>query len=151
MKEQPHIWAHLLHEKRTIQEAEEAAMKTIRQHWEVKGLGLFSRCGMTHKAWQTNINLTSHTWSKELQDFERVLLPGGTPMCLHASLNHILMEREKIAGELGISSKTDETSTTFDIIKSLVYRLEYMDNQGLMSASTDYPCCLIIKLLADAS
>jgi hypothetical protein len=80
LTKKPELWAHLLREKRTIQEAEEAAMATIRKHWLDKGLGLFSRYNMTHKAWQIIINLTSHRWSKELDHFERVLLPGGAPM-----------------------------------------------------------------------
>jgi hypothetical protein len=60
LTKKPELWAHLLREKRTIQEAEEAAMATIRKHWLDKGLGLFSRCNTTHKAWQPVINLTSH-------------------------------------------------------------------------------------------
>ncbi len=60
LTEKPALWAHILHEKRTIQELEEAAMTRIRKHWEDKGLGLLTRCGMTHKAWQTTINMTSH-------------------------------------------------------------------------------------------
>jgi hypothetical protein len=41
LSKKPKVWAHLLREKRTIQEAEEAAMATIRKHWLDKGLGLF--------------------------------------------------------------------------------------------------------------
>ena len=151
LTKKPELWAHLLREKRTIQEAEEAAMATIRKHWLDKGLGLFSRCNMTHKAWQTVINLTSHKWSKELEDFERMLLPGGTPMCLHASLNHILKERMKIAEDFGISSKENEISTTFDVIKSLVCREEYLDSKGLLTPCVDDPGCLLVQMLADAS
>jgi hypothetical protein len=151
MEKHPSLWAHLLREKRTVQEAEEAAMARIRKHWEEKGLGLFSRCGMTHRAWQININMTSHRWNTRLQDFERVLLPGGTPMCVHPSLHHILKEREKIAEELGISSKTNEISTSFDVITSLVCRLEYLDNKGLLTGCVDDPGCLLVQLLADAS
>jgi len=55
------LGAHLLREKRTIQEAEETAVARIRKHWEDRSLGLLTRYGMTHKAWQTNINLASHT------------------------------------------------------------------------------------------
>jgi hypothetical protein len=46
-------------------------------------------------------------------------------MCLHASLDRVLKEREKIAEELIVSSKKDKISTTFDVVKSLVYRLDY--------------------------
>ena len=106
---------------------------------------------MTHKAWQSIFNLTSHKWSKDLQDFVRVLLPGGTPMCSHPSLNHILKEREKIAEDLGISSRTNMNNTTFDVIKSLVCRLEYLENQGLLTPCRDDPDCLSVHLLADAS
>ena len=75
MVKHPSLWANLLREKRTVHEAEEAAMERIRKHWEDKGLGLFTRCGMTHKAWQINVNLTSHKWSDKLDDFERIRLP----------------------------------------------------------------------------
>ena len=50
MVKHPSLWANLLREKRTVQEAEEAAMARIRKHWEDKGLGIFSRCGMMHMA-----------------------------------------------------------------------------------------------------
>ena len=122
----PTLWTYLLREKRTVQEAEEAAVARIRKHWEDRGLGLFTRCGFTHKGWQTNINLSSHIWNKDLMDFERLLLPAGTPMCTHVSLDCIKAERNKLAEELGISSKADQTSTTFDIVKSLICRLEYL-------------------------
>jgi hypothetical protein len=128
----PTLWAHILREKGTIQEAKEADMTRIRKHWEDKGLGLFTRCDMTYKAWKTTINLTSHKGSKDLQEFVKVVLPGGTPMCSHASLNHIMKEREKIAEDLSISSRANETSTIFDVIKSLICRLEYLDNQRLL-------------------
>ncbi len=94
MVKHPSLWANLLREKRTIQEAEKAAMAKTRKHWEDKGLNLFSRCGMTHRAWQIHINMTSRKWSTELQEFERILQPGGTPMCLHPSMHHILKQRE---------------------------------------------------------
>ena len=42
----------------------------------------------------------------------------------NASLDHILKERERIAEELGIPSKLDKNSTTFDVFKSLTLRLE---------------------------
>ncbi len=71
------LWAHLLREKRTTQEAEEAAAARIRKHWKDRGLGLFTRCGMTHKAWQTNINLTSNTWKDDIKDFERFCFLEG--------------------------------------------------------------------------
>ena len=92
-----------------------------------------------------------HSWNKELEDFEKVLLPGGTPMCLHASLNYILKGRMKIAEDLGISSKENKISTTFDVIKSLVCREEYLDNKGLLTPCVDDPGCLYVQLLADAS
>jgi hypothetical protein len=82
----PALWGHLMREKRTIQEAKEAAVARIRKYWEDRGLGLFTRCDMTHKARQMNVNLTSHTWNDDIKYFERSLLHGGTPMCLHASL-----------------------------------------------------------------
>ena len=72
-------------------------------------------------------------------------------MCLHPSLHHILKEREKIAEELGISSKTNEISTTFDVMKSLVCRLEYLDNKGILTGCVDDTGCLLVQLLADAS
>ncbi len=40
LTENPVLWAHVLREKRTVQEAEEAAMARIRRHWEDKALGL---------------------------------------------------------------------------------------------------------------
>ena len=79
------------------------------------------------------------------------MLPGGTSMWVHASLYHILNERDKIASNLGISFKTNDTSTNFDVAKSLVYRLEYLENEGLLIPSIDDPGCLIVQLLADAS
>jgi hypothetical protein len=126
-------------------------MAKIQKRWEDKGLGLFTRCGMTHKAWQTTINMTSHKWSKDLQDFVRVILPGETHMCSHASLNHILTEREKVAEDLGIFSRANETITTFDVIKSLVCRLEYLDNQRILTPCIDDSGCLIVQLLVDTS
>ena len=72
-------------------------------------------------------------------------------MWVHASLYHILNERDKIASNLGISFKTNDTSTNFDVAKSLVYRLEYLENEGLLIPSIDDPGCLIVQLLADAS
>ncbi len=119
-------------------------MARNRKHWEEKGLGLFSHCGMTHKAWQININMTSHGWNTRLHNFEKILLPGGTPMCLHPSLHYILKEREKIAEELGLSSKTNEISTTFDVITSLVCRLEYIDNKGLLTGCVDDPGFILV-------
>jgi hypothetical protein len=106
---------------------------------------------MTHKTWYIFINLTSHRWSKELEDFERVLLPGGNPMCLHASLNHILKERTKIAEDIGISSKDNEIITTFDVTKSLVCREECLDSKGLLTPCVDDHGCLLVQMLADAS
>ncbi len=150
MVKHPSLWAHLLRENIIVQEAEEAAMTQIRKHWEDKGLGLFSRCDMTHKDCQINMNMTSHRWSTQLDYFERIRLPGGTPMCLHPSLHHILKERDKVAEELGISSKTIEISTTCDVIKSLVCRMEYLDNKGLLTGCVDDPGCLLVQLLADA-
>jgi hypothetical protein len=50
MAKNPSRWAHLLREKRIVQEAEEASMARIRNQWEDKRLGLFTRCGMKHKA-----------------------------------------------------------------------------------------------------
>jgi hypothetical protein len=61
---------------------------------------------------------------------------------------HIL---KKIAQELSISSRENETNTTFDVIKSLVCRLEYLDNQGLLTPCIDDHGCLVVQLLADAS
>ena len=151
MSRHPDIWAHSLREKRAIQEAEEAAVARIRKHWQDQGIGLYSRCGMTHKGWQTNINLTSHNWSKQLMDFERVLLPGGIPMCLHSSSGSIIKEREKIAEGLGISSKDDKVSTIFDVIKSLQCWLEYLESMGVLTPCVDDPdYCLLVQLLADA-
>ncbi len=72
-------------------------------------------------------------------------------MCSHASLNHILKEREEIAENLGISSRTNEIITTFDVIKSPVCRFAYLDNQGLLTPCIDDLGCLIVQLLADAS
>ena len=83
-------------------------------------------------------------WSKELEDFERVLLSGGTPMCLNTSLNHILKERTKIAEDLGISSKDNEIGTTFDVMKSLVCREECMDSKGRLTHCVDDPGCLLV-------
>ncbi len=64
--------------------------------------------------------------NEDIKDFQRYLLPGGTPMCLHVSMAFIIKERDKIAEELGISSKAKKISTTFDIIKALACRLEYI-------------------------
>ena len=73
--EAPTLWTYLLREKRTVQETEEAAVAQIRKQWQDRGLGLFTCCGFTHTRWQTNINLSSHTWNEDLMDFERLLLP----------------------------------------------------------------------------
>ena len=89
----PELWAHLMSEIQRIQVAEEVAMDMIRKHWEDKGFGLFTRCGMTHKISQTNINLASHKWRKHLHDLVTLKFPGATPMCLHASLDRVLKER----------------------------------------------------------
>ncbi len=126
-------------------------MARIRKYYEDKGLGLFNRCGVTHKAWQVNIDLTSYKWSNQLDIFERIMLPGGTPMCLHPSLHHILKECETIAEELGISPKTNDISTTFDVVKSLVCRLEYLDNKWILTGCVDDTGCLLVQLLEDAS
>jgi len=72
-------------------------------------------------------------------------------MCLHPILNHILKEREKISADLGISSWTNMNNTTFDVIKSLVCRLEYLENQRLLTPCIDDPDCLSVQILADAS
>ena len=72
-------------------------------------------------------------------------------MCLHLSLHHILKQREKIAEEPGISSKTNEISTTFDVIKTLLCRLEYLDSKGRLTGCVDDPDCLLAQILADAS
>ncbi len=80
-----------------------------------------------------------------------VLLPCGTPLCLHASLNRIFKERMKIAEELGISSKENEISTTFDVIEPLVCRAKYLDRKGLLTPCVDDPGCLLEKTLADVS
>ena len=86
-----------------------------------------------------------------MQDLVRAMLPGGTHMCSHASLNHILKEREKIANDLGISSRANEASTYFDVIKSKVRRLEYLGIHRLLTPCIGAPSCLIVQLLADAS
>jgi hypothetical protein len=70
---------------------------------------------------------------------------------MHSSLNHILKEREKTAEEIGISSKTNEISTTCDVITSLVCRLEYLDSKVLLTGCVDDPGCLLVQLLANAS
>jgi hypothetical protein len=72
-------------------------------------------------------------------------------MCLHASLDRVLKEREKIAEELIVSSKKDKISTTFDVVKSLVYRLDYLKNEGLLNPCVDDISCLLVHILADAS
>jgi hypothetical protein len=62
-----------------------------------------------------------------------------------------MRERIKIAEDLGISSKENEISTTFDVIKSLVCRPEYLDHKGLLTPCVDDRGCLLVQLLADAS
>ena len=92
---------------------------------------------MMHIAWQISINMTSHKWNTRLQDFERLLLPGATLICMHPSLHHILKEREKIAEKLVMSSKTNEISTTFDVITSPKCKLEYMGIKRLLIGCVD--------------
>jgi len=58
---------------------------------------------------------------------------------------------KKFAEDSGASSKTNVISPTFDVIKSLVYRLEYLENKGLLTPCVDDPGCLLVQLLADAS
>ncbi len=72
-------------------------------------------------------------------------------MCLHARLDRVLKEREIIAEELGVSSKTNKRSITIDVIKSLVYRLEYLESEGLLTPCAYDQGCLLVQLLADAS
>ncbi len=119
-------------------------MAANRKHQLDKGLGLFPRFNMTHKAWETIIMLTAYIWSKEMQNLHRVLLSGGNPMCVRASLHHILEEREKIAVDLGKSSKENEISTTFDVSKSLVCRVEYLDNKRLLTHCVDAPSAILM-------
>ena len=59
---------------------------------------------MTHKPWQTAINLSSYNWKDDIKDFEIILLLGETLISLHVSLAFIAKQRDKIAEELGISS-----------------------------------------------
>ena len=72
-------------------------------------------------------------------------------MYLHVSMAFIIKERDKIAEELGISSKANKISTTFDIIKALACRFEYLEDKGLLTPCVDDPDCLLVQLLADAS
>jgi hypothetical protein len=62
-----------------------------------------------------------------------------------------MRECVKIAEEIAISPKENEISTTFDVIKSLVCRAEYLDHKGLLTPCVDDPCALLVQLLADAS
>ena len=80
-----------------------------------------------------------------------MLLPGGSPICLHASLKYILKERMKVVENLGISSKENDISTAFDVIKSLVCREEYLDSKGLLTPCVNDCGCLLVQMLSDAS
>ena len=40
---------------------------------------------------------------------------------------------------------------TSDVIKSLQFRLEYLENMGVLTPCVDDPDCLLVQLLADAS
>jgi hypothetical protein len=128
---------------------EEAANAAIRKHWETQSLNIFTKCNFTQDGWQCLINLLSSSWDKDLEDFMRLRLPGGTFMCLMASMHSIIRNRERIAEELGISSTSD--ATTFDLYKALNKRLEYLDNEGLLTSTFDDPDVLVVQLLADAS
>ena len=145
----PNLWSDLLKEKKTVQQVEEAANAAIRKHWETQSLNIFTKCNFTQDGWQCLINLLSSSWDKDLEDFMRLRLPGGTFMCLMASMHSIIRNRERIAEELGISSTSD--ATTFDLYKALNKRLEYLDNEGLLTSTFDDPDVLVVQLLADAS
>ncbi len=72
-------------------------------------------------------------------------------MCLHVSMAFLVKERDKIAEELGSSSKDNKISTTFDIIKALTCRLEYLESKCVLSPCVDDPKYLLVQLLADVS
>ena len=145
----PELWHQLLRERKTAKQCEEAAAATIRRHWEKQGLNMFTRCCMTQDGWQILINLLSSQWSPELKDFLRVTFPGGTIMPLMISVDQVVKERNKIAEELGL--ETTDVSATFDALKALRKRLEYLDDIDLLSPSPDDPECLLVQFLADAS
>ena len=149
LSKHPNLWSDLLKEKKTVEQVEEAAIATIRKHWETQSLNIFTKCNFTQDGWQCLINLLSSSWNKDLEDFLRLRMPAGTFMCLMASMESIIKDRERIAEELGISTTSD--ATTFDLYKALTKRLEYLDNEGLLTASFDDPDVLIVQLLADAS
>lgn len=149
MAKHPEIWSSLVQEKKTVQQAEEAAVAKVRVHWEKQGLNLFSRCTFTKHGWQSLINLSSHSWDEEIQDFVRLSLPGTTNFCKFPSLQSIINAKEKLAAELGITST--DVSTSFDPMKGLTKRLEHLDNHNLLSPSSDDADTLVLELEADAA
>lgn len=148
LNKHPHLWHDLLKEKKTVKQAEMGAIYRIRKHWEEQGLNVFTRGCFTEDGWQMLINLLSNKWDKDSEIFERVLLPGGTPLCLLPSVRSIIKQRNLVAAELGLTA--DEVSSTFNVRLALVKRLEHLDNLGLLSGLPDDPDCLLVQLLADA-
>ena len=148
-KKFPRLWSELPHLKGTIQDVEEAAAAKLRAHWEVHALRLFARARFTRDGYQSFINLDSHTWCPKIEGFVRVKFPGGTPLPLRVSYPAVIKQRDEFPEELGV--KHDLDKIIFNVRKSLVARLEYLDSIGRLTECWQEKGTLLVQFLADAA
>ena len=133
-----------LDQRKVGQQAEMAAMQTVREHWEVQALKVLVHCNLTKAAYQYLINLLSNVWVDD--DFARVTLPCGTEMCLFPSKRYVFKHQAAMMEDMGLAS--DSISAGVDVKTALTKRLQYLFSKGLLDRGRAQ---LQVQVLIDAT